>query len=74
MEARVYLVANMDLTVTVQLPDDTPPDRIEELAIEQAMQLKPATLCASCSGWGRSWSRDEGPYEALDNDPVEVLK
>lgn len=48
---RVYFTGTADLTVTVDVNDP-------EAAIEQAYDEMPSGLCAQCSGWGRTWSRD----------------
>lgn len=51
-EYSVYFTQTVGVTVSVEADD------IED-AIERAYDEAPGSICAQCSGWGRSWDRDE---------------
>lgn len=61
--ARVLMRAIVETYVQVEISDDVPEDERFEYAIEAAYENKPRDICAQCSGWGQSWSRDMGESE-----------
>lgn len=73
MKARVYLETTMSATVTVEIPDDTDEDAREEVAIGAALDILPRQVCAQCSGWREPWGKEEGEYEAIEENPVEFV-
>lgn len=50
---RVLLTGHASATITITT-DSTDPHEIAELALEEGVH----GLCASCSGWGQTWSLD----------------
>lgn len=71
---RVYLETSVSVAVTVEVPDDLDEDEAREQAIEKAFDQSPSQVCAHCSGWGETWSRDLGELELeRDSDGKEVM-
>ena len=63
MKYRVHFETVASLSVTVEIPDDTDPDDIHEVAIDTAYNEIPGGICAQCSGWGQDWNFDIGEYD-----------
>jgi hypothetical protein len=59
---QVAMHATIGLYVTVEADS-------EEAAINAAYEEAPGDICAQCSGWGQSWSKEESDYE-VDEDEV----
>jgi len=70
MKRVVFLSTTVDAAVTVDIPDDTPEGDIERVAIEEAFEVFPASVCAQCSGWGQPWSIELGEFDPIDKNPV----
>jgi hypothetical protein len=58
----VHFATNASATVTVEAEN-------KEAAIDLAYDALPGSLCAQCCGWGEEWSRDEGDFELVEDDP-----
>lgn len=70
---RVYLDTTISVSMTVEVDDNLDEDAARAQAIEKAFQEGTPSICAQCSGWGRSWSKDEGEYEVSRNpDGTEI--
>lgn len=67
--ATVYLEAIISFAAKVRIPADTPEEDREQAAYDAAYDAL-GEICASCGGWGRNWSKDEGEYEPIRNEPV----
>lgn len=52
----VYFNATTTISVDVEAED-------AEAAIDLAYEELPGGLCIHCSGWDKSWGRDEGEFE-----------
>jgi hypothetical protein len=72
-KARVYLETTISYTTTVDVPDDVPEDERDDYARDRAAEEMPSGICASCTGWGQKWSKDEGEYEPIEGDDVEWI-
>jgi hypothetical protein len=59
---QVAMHATIGLYVTVEADS-------EEAASIAAYEEAPGGICAQCSGWGRSWYKEESDYE-VDEDEV----
>jgi hypothetical protein len=66
----VHLSQVVSIAVRVEAED-------EEAAIELGFEKTPAGICANCSGWGQSWSRDDsGEVEfdcVIENQSGEIV-
>ncbi len=70
---RVYMDANISLSMVVEVGDNLDEDGAKEQAIEKAFAEGSPGLCAQCCGWGRTWSKDEGEYEiSTDSEGREI--
>ena len=58
------LAADREVTVD-QLDEDDLRDTVFELADGEGIP----SLCAQCTGWRQSWSRDEEELDFCDEDP-----
>lgn len=66
MKRTVYLETTASFTVTVEIPDDTPEEKIDAIAIDAACNEAPSSVCAQCAGWGQNWGMDLGEWEATE--------
>jgi hypothetical protein len=64
----VYLTTTASLSVEVEVDDDLDEYEAGEDAIEKALEKAPKEVCASCSGWGKKWSFDLGPWDVLEDE------
>lgn len=66
----VHLSQVVSIAVRVEAED-------EEAALDLAYEKKPSGICASCSGWGQSWNRDDsGEVESdcvIENESGEIV-
>lgn len=73
MKYRVFLETTASLAVVVDVSDELDDDGAREAAINKAFDAIPRGICAQCSGWGETWSRDDGEWEIAENpDGTEV--
>lgn len=68
-EYTVHFTQIVSISVTVEV-DDTGEDFDVEQVIEQAFDEAPSGVCAQCSGWHQTWSRDDSGAE-LNSESVE---
>lgn len=66
-------MTSIDLSMKFELSDeevkDKHPDEIVELLQDKFYNEAPTQICAHCSGWGQSWSRDiADEYEFVISD------
>lgn len=59
MKYRVFMLAFINLSIEVDADDP-------EAAVEKAYEDMPAEIGALDGGWGQSWSKEEGEYEAYE--------
>jgi hypothetical protein len=50
----VHFTQTIGVSVTVETDSEEPNE-----IIDQAWEEAPGGICAHCSGWGQSWSRDD---------------
>jgi len=67
--ATVHLETTISYSAKVSIPADTPEDDREQAAYDAAYD-ELGEICASCQGWDQNWSKDEGEYEPIHDEPV----